>query len=152
MKKLFSILVAMTALVFSLQAQPPGGGDPEAMKARMKERIKPMLVQQAGVSDVEADKILDINFDFQMKSRPIRMDQSLSEDDKKKKMKEAEDARDASMKAIPLTDEKMAKVKAFYEEMRKRQQEGRGGQGGQGGGPGGGQGRGQGQGRGGNQR
>jgi hypothetical protein len=141
MKKLFSILVAMTALVFSLQAQPPGGGDPEAMKARMKERIKPMLVQQAGVSDAEADKILDINFDFQMKSRPIRMDQALSEDDKKKKMKEAEDARDASMKAIPLTEEKMAKVKAFYEEMRKRQQEGRGGQGG-----------GQGQGRGGNQR
>lgn len=142
MKKLFSILVAMTALVFSLQAQPPGGGgggDPEAMKARMKERIKPMLVQQAGVSDAEADKILDINFDFQMKSRPIRMDQSLSEDDKKKKMKEAEDARDAAMKAIPLTEEKMVKVKAFYEEMRKRQQEGRGGQGG-------------GQGRGGNQQ
>jgi hypothetical protein len=150
MKKLFSILVAMTALVFSLQAQPPGGGgggDPEAMKARMKERIKPMLVQQAGVSDAEADKILDINFDFQMKSRPIRMDQSLSEDDKKKKMKEAEDTRDNAMKAIPLTEEKMAKVKNFYEEMRKRQQEGRGGQGGQGGG----QGRGQGQGRGGNQ-
>ena len=145
MKKLLSIAIAMTALVFSLQAQPPGGGggDPEAMKARMKERIKPMLVQQAGVSDVEADKILDINFDFQMKSRPIRMDQSLSEDDKKKKMKEAEDARDASMKAIPLTDEKMAKVKTFYEEMRKRQQEGRGGQGGgQGRGQGGGQGRG----------
>ena len=136
MKKLFSILVAMIALVFSLQAQPPGGGDPEAMKARMKERIKPMLVQQAGVSDAEADKILDINFDFQMKSRPIRMDQALSEDDKKKKMKEAEDARDAAMKAIPLTEEKMVKVKAFYEEMRKRQQEGRGG------GQGGGQGRG----------
>jgi hypothetical protein len=102
----------------------------------MKERIKPMLVQQAGVSDAEADKILDINFDFQMKSRPIRMDQALSEDDKKKKMKEAEDARDAAMKAIPLTEEKMVKVKAFYEEMRKRQQEGRGG------GQGGGQGRG----------
>ena len=139
MKKLFSILVAMTALFFSLQAQPPGGGgggDPEAMKARMKERMKPMLVQQAGVSDAEADKILDINFDFQMKSRPIRMDQALSEDDKKKKMKEAEDARHAAMKAIPLTEEKMVKVKAFYEEMRKRQQEGRGG------GQGGGQGRG----------
>ena len=88
MKKLFSIAFAMMALVFSLQAQPPGGGgggDPEAMKARMKERIKPMMVKEAGVSDAEADKILDINFDFQMKSRPIRMDQALSEDEKKKK-------------------------------------------------------------------
>jgi len=88
------------------------------------------MVKEAGVSDAEADKILDINFDFQMKSRTVRMDQALSEDDKKKKMKEAEDARDASMKAIPLTDEKMAKVKTFYDEMRKKQQEGRGGQGG----------------------
>ena len=45
MKKLFSLFVASMALLFSLQAQPPGGGDPEAMKARMKERVKPLLIQ-----------------------------------------------------------------------------------------------------------
>jgi hypothetical protein len=129
MKKLFSLFVATMALLFSLQAQPPGGGDPEAMKARMKERVKPLLIQQVGVSDAEADKILEINFDFQMKTRELRMDQALSEDDRKKKMKELNDNRDKKVKEIPLSDEKVKAVNTFYEEMRKRQQEARGNRG-----------------------
>lgn len=112
-------MVALTAIVFSLQAQPPGGGDPEAMRARMKERIKPMLVQQAGVTDAEADKVVDVYFAAQMKSRGLRQDQSLSDDDRKAKMKEINDQRDKDLKAIPLTDEKVKAVNTFYEEMRK---------------------------------
>ena len=129
MKKLLSLVVAMTALFFSLQAQPPGGGDPEAMKARMKERVKPLLLQQVGVTDAEADKILESNFTFQMKTRELRMDQSLSEDDRKKKMKDAKDELEKQLKAIPLSDEKVKAVDAFYEEMRKKQQEARGNRG-----------------------
>jgi hypothetical protein len=128
MKQMLSTLFAFFALTFSLQAQPPGGGDPEAMKARMKERVKPMLMEQVKVTDAEADKIIDASFDFQMKSRPIRMDQSLSEEDKAKKMKELEAVRDKAYKAIPLTDEKIVAVNAFYDEMRKRMQQQRGGQ------------------------
>lgn len=127
MKKMLASILATFALLFTLHAQPPGGGDPEAMRARMKERIKPMLIEQVKVSDAEADKIIDASFDFQMKSRPIRMDQSLSDDDKSKKMKELEAARDKAYKAIPLTDEKIAAVNAFYDEMRKRMQQQRGG-------------------------
>lgn len=129
MKKLFSFIVAITALFFSLQAQPPGGGDPEAMKARMKERVKPLLLQQVGVTDAEAEKILESNFTFQMKTREIRMDQSLSEDDRKKKMKDAKDELEKQLKAIPLSEEKIKGVDAFYEEMRKKQQEARGNRG-----------------------
>jgi hypothetical protein len=129
MKKLFSLFVATMALLFSLQAQPPGGGDPEVMKARMKERVKPLLIQQVGVSDAEADKILEINFDFQTKTRELRMDQALSEDDRKKKMKELNDNRDKKVKEIPLSDEKVKAVNTFYEEMRKKQQEARGNRG-----------------------
>ena len=55
------------------------------------------------------------------------MDQSLSEEDKAKKMKELEAERDKAYKAIPLTDEKIAAVNAFYDEMRKRMQQQRGG-------------------------
>lgn len=123
-------MVAMTAIVFSLQAQPPGGGDPEAMRARMKERIKPMLVQQAGVTDAEADKVVDVYFAAQMKSRGLRQDQSLSDDDRKAKMKEINDQRDKDLKAIPLTDEKVKAVNTFYEEMRKNMPQRGGGQGG----------------------
>jgi hypothetical protein len=127
MKAILSTMFATVALVFSLQAQPPGGGDPEAMRARMKERVKPMLLDKTKVTDAEADKILDINFEFQMKTRPIRMDQSLSDDEKKAKMKEAQDARDKALKAIPLTDEKVKAVNDFYDEMRKQMQQQRGG-------------------------
>lgn len=128
MKKILSLVVALTAIVFSLQAQPPGGGDPEAMRARMKERIKPMLIQQAGISDGDADKVVDIYFAAQMKSRGLRQDQSLSDEDRQKKMKEINDERDGKLKAIPLSDEKVKAVQTFYEEMRKNMpQRGQGG-------------------------
>ena len=133
MKKILSLCIALTAVVFSLQAQPPGGGDPEAMRARMKERIKPMMVQQAGVTETEADKVIDIYFDAQMKSRGLRMDQSLSDEDRQKKMKEINADRDVKLKAIPLTDEKLKAVNTFYEELRKNMPQRGGGQG-QGGG------------------
>lgn len=132
MKKILSLCIALTAVVFSLQAQPPGGGDPEAMRARMKERIKPMMVQQAGVTETEADKVIDIYFDAQLKSRGLRMDQSLSDEDRQKKMKEINADRDVKLKAIPLTDEKLKAVNTFYEELRKNmpQRSGAQGQGG----------------------
>ena len=125
-------MVAMTAIVFSLHAQPPGGGggDPEAMKARMKERVKPMLVQQASVTDAEADKVIDVYFAAQMKTRALRQDQALSDDDRKAKTKEINDQRDKDLKAIPLSDEKVKAVITFYEEMRKNMPQRGGGQGG----------------------
>jgi len=58
------------------------------------------------------------------------MDQSLSEEDKTKKTKEIKDGADKQLKAIPLSDEKIVLVNAFFEEVRKRQQEMRGNRGG----------------------
>ena len=84
MKKYFTTMIAFLVMFVSVMAQPPGGGDPEAMKARMKERIKPMLIEKTSLSDQEAEKVMNVYFDFQMKTRPIRMDQSMSEDDKAK--------------------------------------------------------------------
>lgn len=133
MKKILSLMVALTVFVFSLQAQPPGGGNPEEMRARMKERIKPMLVEKAGITEAEADKVADVYFDAQMKSRGLRQDQSLTDEDRQKKIKEINEQRDAKLKAIPLSDEKVKAVNAAYDEMRKNMQRG-GGPGGQGGG------------------
>ena len=130
MKKMFAFLLGFTAIVFSLQAQPPGGGNMDEMRSRMKERIKPMLIKQASVSDAEADKVLDIYFQSQMETRKLRMDQSLSEDDKTKKTKTIKEDAEKQLKAVPLTDEKIVLVNAFFEEVRKRQQEMRGNRGG----------------------
>jgi hypothetical protein len=122
MKKLLSMIVACMSIVFSLQAQPPGGNMDE-MRAKMKERIKPMLVSKAAITDAEADKVIDIYFQTQMETRKLRMDQSASEEDKAKKAKSLKDDAEKQMKAIPLTDEKMTAVNDFLEEMKKRQEE-----------------------------
>lgn len=127
MKKYFTTMIALFAMFVSVLAQPPGGGDPEAMKARMKERVKPMLIEKTSITDQEAEKVMDIYFDYQMKTRPIRMDQSMSEEDKSKKIKEATDTRDKSFKEIPLTDEKIKSVSDFFEELRKQMQQRGGG-------------------------
>lgn len=130
MKTILSLVVALTAFVFSLQAQPPGGGDPEAMRARMKERLKPMLIEKAGISDAEADKVVDVYLAVQMKTRGLRQDQSLSDEDRQKKIKEINEERDTKLKAIPLSEEKVKAVNAFYDELRKNMpQRGGGGQG-----------------------
>jgi hypothetical protein len=108
--------------VFSLQAQPPGGGNMDEMRAKMKERIKPMLITQTSISDVEADKVIDIYFQSQLETRKLRMNQSLSEEDKTKKAKAITEDAEKQLKAVPLNDEKIVLVNAFFEEVRKRQQ------------------------------
>lgn len=119
---MFAFLLGFSAIVFSLQAQPPGGGNMDEMRAKMKERIKPMLITQTSISDVEADKVIDIYFQSQLETRKLRMNQSLSEEDKTKKAKAITEDAEKQLKAVPLNDEKIVLVNAFFEEVRKRQQ------------------------------
>lgn len=125
MKKLFAAAAFLLFCGFtSVMAQPPGGGDPAAMKARMKERVKPQLIENTKISDAEADKVIDIYFDAQQEQRKLR---DLPEDERTKKAKEITDARDKKLKEIPLSDEKVKAVVSFYDEMRKKMMENRGG-------------------------
>jgi hypothetical protein len=122
MKKLL-VLVALFTTVYATnaQAQQQGGGDPAAMMQRMKDRIKPLLIEQTKLTDAQADKVIEINFSQSRQRREIRMDQSLSDDDKAKKVAELDVDRDKQLKAIPLTDDQVKAVNTFYEEMRKNQ-------------------------------
>lgn len=119
MKRVLALLsfVMISGLAF---AQPGGGMNPEARKARMKEQMKPELVQQAKITDAQADKVIDIYFDAQMEAGKLRRDESMSQEDKQKKVKEINEARDKKIKEIPLTDEQAKAVASFYEEQRKK--------------------------------
>jgi hypothetical protein len=136
MKKLFFLLVLFTT-VYTTRAVAQGGGDrdPAAMMQRMKERIKPALVEKTKITDAQADKVIEINFGNQRKRREIRMDQSLSDEEKTKKNNEINEAQNKEYKAIPLTDDQVKEVNTFFEEYRKQQMEQRrnGGNGGNGG-------------------
>ena len=119
MKKLFALLVFMGSL-FIAQAQQ-GGGDPAAMLQRMKERVKPQLVEKTKITDAQADKAIEITFNVQRQKREIRMNDGLSLEEKTKRSVAVDEARDADLKKIPLSDDEVKSVVAFFEDMRKQQ-------------------------------
>lgn len=120
MKKFLFIIAFITTLgVINANAQQ-GGGDPAAMLARMKERIKPHLIEKTKLTDAQADKIIEINFESRQQLRGLR---DLSEEDRKKKMEEVKADTNKKYKAIPLTDDQIKLVDEFFEEQRKNMQQ-----------------------------
>jgi hypothetical protein len=124
MKKIFLIAALFTSLFAATSASAQGGptGDPQQFRQRMIERIKPQLIEKTKISDEQANKVLDINFESQGRRREIRMDNSLSEDDKTKKMAAIDEELAKKYKAIPLSDEQVKSVQGFFEEMRRNNQ------------------------------
>ena len=115
--------MVLFTMVYSTKvvAQQNGDRDPAAMMQRMKERIKPSLIEKTKLTDAQADKVIEINFSNQRKRRDIRMDQTLTDEERTKKNAELQEAQNASFKAIPLTDDQVKDVNNFFEEMRKEQ-------------------------------
>jgi hypothetical protein len=124
MKKLL-VLVAVFTTVLITNANAQGGNgnfDPVAMKARYVERTKPLLIEKTKLTDAQADKVIDINWEARSKMRGMR---DLSEDERKKKMDDAQVDINKQYKDIPLTDDQIKAVNDFFEEQRKlRQQNG----------------------------
>jgi len=128
MKKLFFLAALFTALIATTSASAQGGpgGDPQQFRQRMMERMKPMLIEKTQISDAEAEKVLDIFAATMPQRREIRMDGSMSDDDKKKKVDALNEEMSKKYKAIPLTDDQVKSVDEFFKNMPNR----RNGQGG----------------------
>lgn len=131
MKKLLAICTIVLALSATAYAQPGGGGgNPEERAKRMKEMIRPQLMEKTKLTEDQANKVIDAYQKAQQETRAVRMNADLSDEDKKAKVKEINDARTAALKAIPLTDDQIKSVESFYEEMRKNMPQRGGGGGG----------------------
>ena len=116
MKKLLVLVALFTIVYVKADAQGQGGGDPAARAAKMKETLKPQLIEKLKLTDAQAEKVLDINIKSRSEMRGLR---DLSEDDRKKKRDEIQAAQDKAYKEIPLTDEQIKAVNDFFEEQRK---------------------------------
>ena len=123
MKNLFVLIVLFTALTATKADAQQAPRDPAAMMQRMKERIKPALMEKTKITDEQADKVIEINFANQRKRRELRMDNALSEEERTKKSTELNEAQSKELKAIPLTDDQVKEVNSFFEEFRKQQME-----------------------------
>lgn len=119
MKKLL-VLVALFTTVYVSQAHAQANNDPAAMKARYVERVKPMLIEKAKISDAEADKVLDINFNARTKMRGLR---DLAPDERKKQAEQIQADMNKDYRAIPLTEDQVKAVNEFFEEQRKQMQQ-----------------------------
>ncbi|WP_207493795.1 hypothetical protein [Aridibaculum aurantiacum] len=114
MKKfLFLTLIFSAIISTTMYAQ---GGNDQAMLQQAKERIKPMMVEKTGLTEAQADKVIEINFEMRQSMRGFR---ELSEADRAKKMEEFKAARDKRYSEIPLTADQIKAVKTFYEDLGK---------------------------------
>ena len=119
MKKILFLLAFITTVsvsaVYAQQTETP-----EQMQQKMRDRIKPELVSKTGITEAQADKVIDINFALQKQRREIRNDQVLTPEEKVKKNAEIDAARDKEYSGIPLTDEQIKSVNLFFDEMKKQ--------------------------------
>ena len=114
MKKFLLLIVIFSAMIStSINAQP--AGDPPTILQQMKEQQKPGLIEKAGLTEAQADKLIEINFEMRQAASGLR---DLSEADRAKKIAELKAAKEKKIAEF-LTPEQIQSVKAYYEEMGK---------------------------------
>lgn len=118
MKKFFFLTALFAALAtVTVSAQGgPGGMTPEQRAERMKQ-MKTDLIAKAKITDAEADKVLQIQQESRAGMRGLR---DLSPEERQKKLDEIKADNTKKFKAIPLTDDQVKAVDAFFEEQMKR--------------------------------
>ena len=111
----FFALTTVTAMAQDSERANRSGGQ---MQEMMKERLKTDLK----LTDAQIDTVFIVQRDFQMKSRDVRMSESISADDKKNKMLQLNEERKTKLKTT-LNDEQFKKLEEFYENMRKMREQ-----------------------------
>lgn len=128
MKKfLFLAFIAGVIISTSAQAQPSQPApankpsqpafDKEAMLKQMKEQQVPQMVEKTGLTEAQANRVVEINLEIRMQAATELKD--LSGDERTTKLAELKALKEKKYSEIPLTDEQIKSVYAFYEGMGK---------------------------------
>ncbi|HEY0680497.1 MAG TPA: hypothetical protein VGD17_19580 [Chitinophagaceae bacterium] len=114
MKKILFLTIIFGAII-STTINAQTGGDPAAMLQQMKDKVKPQMVEKTGLTEAQADKVIELNFEMRMAMSALR---DLSEADRAKKIAELKAAKEKKFSEF-LTAEQIKSVYAFYQEMGK---------------------------------
>jgi Spy/CpxP family protein refolding chaperone len=98
MKKFLLMTFILGALISTTANAQPAAESPTVLQ-QMKEQQKPGLIEKVGLTEAQADKIIEINYETRMQAA-----------------KELQGLNDADR------NKKLAAVKAYYEEMGKNMQ------------------------------
>ena len=99
------------------QAQAPAQvADPAAMLQQMKEKIRPEMVAKTGLTEAQADKVIELNFEMRMAASKLG---DLNEVDRTAKIQELKAAKEKKFTEF-LTPEQIKAVKDFYENVGKK--------------------------------
>jgi hypothetical protein len=85
-----------------------------------KEKQIPMLVEKAGLTDAQAEKVIEINFETRFGAATAL--QGLNETDRTAKLAEIKAAKEKKYSEIPLTPEQIKAMYAAYEDWGKSMQ------------------------------
>jgi hypothetical protein len=115
MKKFLFLTLIFSALVStSIHAQ--AAPDPAAMLQQVKERVRPMMVEKTGLTEAQANKVIEINFEIRQAAAALR---ELNEADRSTKIGELKALKQKKYSEIPLSTEQINAVNSFYEDMGK---------------------------------
>ena len=118
MKKfLFLTLIFCAIISTNSYAQ---AGDPATVLQQMKEIFKPGMVAKTGLTEAQADRVIEINYEIRQAATGLR---DLNEADRAKKIAEMKAEKEKKYSEIPLTPEQIKSVYAFFEEMGKNRQQ-----------------------------
>jgi Spy/CpxP family protein refolding chaperone len=116
MKKIvFLALILGAILSTNAYAQP--AADPQTVLQQMKEKQKPGLIEKVGLTEAQADKVIEINYETRMQA--ARELKDLNEADRSKKIAELKEAKEKKFSEF-LTPEQIKAMYAYYEEMGKQ--------------------------------
>ena len=114
MKKFLFLTLIFTAL-FSTTILAQGGSDQAAMLAKMKETMKPKMMEKTGLTEALVDKVLEINLEMRMQAAALK---DLSEADRTTKITELKAAKEKKLSEL-LTAEQLKALNAYYADMAK---------------------------------
>ncbi len=106
------MFIMVNGLIYSQTRGQHGG-------ARSAEMMKQGLKYELKFSDLKTDSVTAIQQAYQAKSRRLRMNESLSDDEKRIKLELLEAERKANLGRI-LTVDELQKLDAYLDDLRKK--------------------------------